>query len=147
MNRARKDAKVQLHMYISNAYFRSGKSRLARAWVERIYGPLNSSDDRDNRYKFPLQIDPIYGARPAVYAELLVLAARISMAHGQFPEATGELGEACTLDPGNRYAFKLLDECNERCSKLRQRFVSHQERQKFSAQRKLDGKSSCSPVF
>ena len=138
MNSAREDAKVQLHTYIADVYFRSGRLRLARVWVERVYGPLFSEDDRGNTYRFPLQISP--GRTLAVYAELLVVAARISIAHGQDYDAIFELREACRLDPGNLQAYQMLDECQERCAMRRQRFISQQERQKKCAQRKLDRK-------
>lgn len=84
--------------------------------MERIYGPLHSTDDRGNDTKFPLEIT---GDNREAYAQLLVVAAQISLSHGQASGAYGELQEASRLDPENKEVTPLLDRCEELLEKHR----------------------------
>ncbi|KAG6994062.1 hypothetical protein G7Y79_00047g082880 [Physcia stellaris] len=95
---ARYNAEIQLHSLIATCYLQLGNSRLARIYVERIYGPLYSLDDRANRQKFPLAN---LKGRPEAYAELLGVAAQISWSHGKWREAFCELHYAKELDSSN----------------------------------------------
>ena len=97
-HRARYNAEIQLHSLIATCYLRLGNSRLARIYVERIYGPLYSLDRRVNRHKFPLA--NLKGS-PEAYAELLGVAAQISWSHGKWREAFCELHYAKELDSSN----------------------------------------------
>ncbi|KAG7008263.1 hypothetical protein G7Y79_00006g018830 [Physcia stellaris] len=98
---AREDAEVRIHARIAALHLRAGKFRLARIYVERIYAPLVSfvrGNVRPFRRKFPLEIT---SKNWAPYAELLFVAAQISVAHGNLDEASRELYEAHDLDPEN----------------------------------------------
>ena len=53
---ARHQASVRLHALIAELYLQSGDLRLARVYVERIYGPRYSLDTRLNHQKFPLEL-------------------------------------------------------------------------------------------
>ena len=74
------------------------------------------------------------------------MAARISITHGKDHEAIDVLREACTHDPGSLSVYQMNVECHARCNARKQRLISEQNRQKNSAQRKLDGKFCCSPI-
>ena len=136
---------MKLHALIADAYLKLGKYRLARVWVERIYGPLHTWDRRHSRVKFPLQIpDPqLNGAQPAVYANLLVVAARISIIHGHDHDAIVELCEALRLDPSNETVERMIEECQTR-SEARSEAQSGRRRSKeaqqaASSERKYQG--------
>ena len=117
-----------------------GHYRLARIYVERIYGPLAGYDDRVHKVKFPLQI-PEDGALPSVYAEILVVAANISQAHGQYYEELVELDEALRLDPSNGKAFDLMVQWHSRDELRDQHWGPIRDRERRAAKRKYDGTS------
>lgn len=84
--------------------------------MERIYGPLYTTDDRGFDARFPLEIN---GDNGEAYADLLVVAAQISLSHGQASGAHDELHEASRLDPENKEVKPLLDSCEELLDKYR----------------------------
>lgn len=138
LSRALADTKVRLHHLLAEAYLRLGDYRLARVYVERIYGPLATYDDRANREQFPLRI-PQDGASPSVYAELLLVAAKISLIHGHHWKALMELSEASRLDDSNEEIKELLDQTHE-CYYLRvRRRESIRDWERKVAERKFDG--------
>ena len=106
--RARASTEVRLHSLIADAYLRCGKHRMARIYVERIYGPFYSMDDRASHQKFPLEIPSDSRVAPEAYAEVLHVAARISLVHGQEAEAIDELAEARDFDPSDTSISQLL---------------------------------------
>ena len=140
MSRALVDTEVRLHHLIAEAYLRLGKSRLARIYVERIYGPLAGWDDRVNKVKFPLEIPPD-GATPRVYAELLLVAARISRAHGAHYEALAELDEALRLDPLNKEVLEFQETCHVEVHIREHRLRLARDRERKAAERKFNGSS------
>ena len=101
---------MELHAEIGLCFLKIGKSRLARIYVERIYGPLGSSDNRGNPQKFPLRITT--GDHTA-YARLLWVAAKISLEMGDLPAACEELDYASSFDPLNPKISQRLEECEK----------------------------------
>lgn len=65
-------------------------------------------DDRGWDTKFPLEINQ---GNEEAYAELLMVAAQISLTHGQANQAYDELHEASCLDPENEEVKLLLEKC------------------------------------
>lgn len=130
---------MELHALIADAYLQLEKYRLARVWVESIYGPLHSWDRRHNREKFPLRLPEVNGAQPAVYADLLVVAARISIVHGHDRDAIEELHEASRLDPSNETVDRMMEECKTHLEARSERRRSKKAQQAASAQRKYQG--------
>ena len=114
VNRARANSEVDLHTSIADAYLQGGKYRIARIYVERIYGPLYSMDNRRNRLKFPLIIPADSQVAAGTYAKLLYVAARISLVHGRYYEADAELAEAHEFDASNIDIIQLQKQVNER---------------------------------
>lgn len=51
------DCFIRLHTSIAACYLRAKMYRMARIYVERIYGPLHCCDHRFNKLKFPLSIE------------------------------------------------------------------------------------------
>ena len=82
---------------------------MARVYVERVCDPLYGFDDRANTVKFPLQDGEMKGS-PAVYVELLGVAAKISWSHGKMHEALDELHEAQRLNPDDLKIEKQLEQ-------------------------------------
>ena len=140
MSRALVDTEVRLHHLIAEAYLRLGNSRLARIYAERIYGPLAGYDDRVNKVKFPLQISPD-GATPRVYAELLLVAARISLAHGGYYEALAELNEALRLNPLNKEVLEFQETCHVKVHIREHRRHLARDRERKVTERKFNGLS------
>lgn len=112
-----------LHARLAAAYLRSGQQRLARIYVERICAPVYNYDDGFNKVKYPLRFDRDVPASddPEVYAEVLLVAAQISLRHGKISEAREELDEASQLDLSNleidrlwKQTRKLYDSRRER---------------------------------
>ena len=121
---------------IAASFFQLKKYRLARIYVERIYGPLYSCDDRGNRQKFPLEIT---AGGHAYYAELLALAAEISFANGDKPTAHEELTYASSLDPLNMDISRRLEEFTRIWDDRRNRRRAKQRQQRRSHKRRLLG--------
>ena len=134
--RARDISEVRLHTLIAESYLRCGKYRMARIYVERIYGPLYSMDDRANHRKLPLDIPRDNQVASGTYAELLHVAARISLVHGQEGEAIAELSEACELDPWDRDIKELLEQVRARRDARIQRRYLQEEHQRKCAEEK-----------
>ena len=105
---------MQLHSYIADAYRQLKKYRLARIYVERIYRPLCTFDNRINQQNFPLQLPP--EANRTLYAQLLIVAARISLVHGQVGKAKWELRQARRLlnHQENREISIIMEEIDKR---------------------------------
>lgn len=88
--------------------------------------------------KFPLRLPAESNA--TVYAELLVVAARISMVFGNDEAASYELSEAGDLHPGNQDVGRLEKECEVRREKRggtryqRRRKTQQQKRRKYDNQ-------------
>ena len=137
-HRALDDAAVRAHIQIAECYLQLGSHRLARVYVERIYHPLNTWDSRNNRQKFPLELKP--DSNLLLYAELLEVAARISLACGNDGSACTELHAACRLDPDNVTIQRLLEQCTARLNERSTRRGEKQQQQRGSARRKLDGR-------
>ena len=142
LNRARETSEVRLHSLIADAYLRCGKYRMARIYVERIYGPLYSMDDRVTRQKLPLDIPQDNQVASGTYAELLHVAARISLVHGQEGEAIAELNEACDLDPWNAAIPRLLEQVRARRDARVERRYLQQKYQMNCAEEKHEGMRS-----
>lgn len=135
---ARNDASVRLHTLIADLYLQSGDLRLARVYVERLYRPLyNCVSPRSHKQKFPLRL-PRH-SNTATYGDLLLVAARISLACGNDGQASGELWEASRLDPANLQIVGLLDECSTRLKERSGRRNATQKRQRNCAKEKLLG--------
>ena len=134
---ARYDASVRLHTLIADFYLRTGDRRLARVYVERVYGPLYSFDTRFHTRKFPLTLPEHSNA--AMYVDLLLVAARISLACGNEGQAREELWEASNLDPANPVIGDLLEHCTARLSERGWRRRRTQEHQRNCAREKLYG--------
>ena len=135
-----KNAKVQLHTLLANAYLRSGNYRLARIYVERVCGPLACPYSRE---KFPLQIEnKARAAAPFVYAQLLLTAAKISIHHGRYGQASQELAEAIYLDPCNAEVFRLREECHAHWQRRRERLQAENERFWRILEKKFKGEYS-----
>ena len=138
LHRARDDANVWLHFIIAASFWRQKTYRLARIYVERIYGPLCSYDDRANRQKFPLEIT---AGKHSYYAELLAIAAEISFANGDEPTAREEFTYASGLDPLNLGISQRLEECTRIWDDRLNRRRAKQHQQRRSNQRRLLGMS------
>ena len=136
-----KNTKVQLHTLIANVYMRSGNYRLARVYVERVYGPLAYHSSRE---KFPLQIEnKAAAAAPWVYAELLLTAAKISIHHGgSVIQAGEELTEALWLDPSNAEVSELREECYAHWLRCHKRIWAEDERYLKRLEKKFKGEYS-----
>ena len=130
-----------LHAQIAATFLELGKHRLARVYVERIYGPLATYDNRHNAQKLPLKITTgqVHVNNPAAYAKLLAVAASISLAHGHFSEAIEELSEATELDPLNLDIRRRLKEVDDRRRVRDNRRQATLDRQKRSYVRRLQG--------
>lgn len=135
--RTREDTIVWLHSSIAAGYLNSGNSRLARVYVERIYGPLHSYDHRFNKQKFPLELPANHN--PEVYAEILAVASKISTLHGKHQEARQELSEAMNLDPANKDAQRLMEECQATCDERYYRRARQNKARDDIAERKFRG--------
>ena len=131
------DTEVRLHHLVAEAYLRLGYHRLARVYVERIYGPLASWDNRHNKEKFPLQI-PQDGPSPSVYAELLLVAAKISITHGHHGEAFAELEEAFKLDDSNEDINEFVEQRQPLWDLRADHWNSIRDREERVTRRKFD---------
>ena len=134
-----KNTKVQLHTLIANVYLRSGNYRLARVYVERVYVPLAYSFQLE---KFPLQIEKkARAAAPFVYAQLLLTAAKISIHHGSYRQASEELAEAFYLDSNNAEVFHLREECCAHSQRRFERLFAEDERHERFVEKKFKGET------
>ena len=133
---ARDDASVRLHTLIADYYLQSENLRLARVYVERVYGPLFSKNNH-RRQKFPLRL-PAH-SNTVIYAELLLVAARISLACRNEGQAREELQEAAKLDPSNIDIWRLLEQRNTRHRERSRRRLATQEHQHNCARQRLSG--------
>ena len=141
LDRACNSAYVQLHAQIAVALLQLGKCRLARIYVERVYGPFYGLDDRGHRAKLPLAITTgeVSVRNPEDYVKLLAVAAQISLAHGHDREAIEELSEASKLDPLNLEIREQLEDLETRVENRYQRRRSTQKLQRRSLESKKGG--------
>ena len=141
INRARENAKVQLHTNIARTYLQLGQLRMARIYVNRICFPLSVEDDEGYQVKFFLNLPE--DENREVYAELLFVAAQISIASGNEGHAQGELEEACRHDPDRDDIRRLMKQCKTRQKDRRQRRQERKEKtwaeQDRSYERKCEG--------
>ena len=137
---------MRLHTLIAHAYLKLRKYRLARIYVERVYGPLHSYDDRVNKKKFPLDFTPDEYHNPAAYAELLYVAAKISLAHGNGVETWGELHEAGNLDPTNLKVLELYKETRADVEERRARKYARESEERRRKDEWVAGKSFLSSI-
>ena len=136
---------MELHGEIALCFLEIGESRLARIYVERIYGPLGTSDNRGNPQKFPLRITT--GDHTA-YAWLLWVAAEISLEMGDYPGACEELSYASSLDPLNLKISQRLEECETLWAARYKRREAKQDQQRNSLLKRERGMcllNGCSP--
>lgn len=109
---------------------------MARVYVERVYGPLYSYDNRLNNEKFPLQIESnIIG----VYADLLAVAAQLSWANGDVGGAIYELCEAERLTPENPDIRQLLQMYTQHWQSLMEKRGLWRKRQQDPDKRGSEG--------
>ena len=133
LNRACNNAYVQLHAQIAAAFLQLGKHRLARIYVERVYGPLAGHDGRGHDVKFPLLITTGHVTVHNLedYAKLLAVAARISLAHGQYLDAAQELSQASMLDPLDLEITRQLRDAEDlgtrTCDRYHRRYAKQEE--------------------
>ena len=92
-------------------HLQCGRRRLARIYVERMSRSLHNFDERGYPMKFRLRLTSKHN--PLVYAELLAVAAEISMANGNYLHALDELEEASNLDPQNLRITRSLKSCEK----------------------------------
>ena len=140
-NRARDTAEVQLHAKIASTFLQLGQPRMARIYVARICLLRSVNDDDGYLVKFDLNLSD--DDNTAAYAELLFVAARISIGTGNEGEAQGELWEAHRHDPDREDITTLLKQCKTRKEdrrKLREkRREKTQGEQQRSFERKYEG--------
>ena len=109
INRARDNARVQLHTNIASTYLELGQARMARIYVERICVPLTVKDDKGYRVKGELNLPQPEEENTVVYAELMFVAAQISLAAGNEENALLELYEALCREGDREDLSKLVD--------------------------------------
>lgn len=132
----RDEAEVRLHTLIADCFLQSKQHRLARKYVERVYSPLNSYNNRSRRrQKFPLRLPN--NSNPVVYAKLLLVAAKISLASNNKGEAFRELQEAAKHDPVNQDIQILLEQCSAHLEEKNRRRKVTRGQQRASAERKV----------
>ena len=132
---ARVEAKVRLRTLIAECFLQSKQYPLARKYVERVYYPLHTYNNRFRRQKFPLRLPD--NSNPMVYARLLLVAAQISLAYNNKREALRELGEAAKHDPANQDIQTLLEQCSVSLEERNRRRKVTREQQRASAERKF----------
>ena len=115
-NQARHETKTRLSTKIASIYLRLGRRRMARIYVERMYSPYWGRDDRGSPEKFPLDFNDYPSDEPnlKLFADLLDVAAQISLANGNHMEACNKLSEAFRFDPNRLDLEKRRDEIVDR---------------------------------
>ena len=141
INRARDLADIQLHAKIASTYMQLGQLRMARIYVSRVCLPLSVKDDKGFLVKFFLNLPDDEDTR--VFAELLFVAAQISIATGNDGNAWGELSEAHRHDPDRKDITTLLKQCETRMRDRKRRQENRRQKtrgeQARSYKRKYEG--------
>ena len=141
VNRALESVKARLHAKIASTYLQLGQPRMARIYVERICLSLAVEDDKGYLVKFFLDVPEDEDNK--AYAELLFVAARISIAAGNEGNAQGELREARRHDPDREDIRRLLEQCETRQEDRRQLRESRRQKtrdgQVRSSRRRYEG--------
>ena len=111
------EIRVRLQTRLAASYLKMRKLRMARIYTERVFAPLRSLNDKHFRQRTPLDV---VGPR-ARYAELMAIAAQISLDQGQVEHAWEEIVEAITLDPTNLGNIRLSVQIKSRRNVLEER--------------------------
>jgi len=127
--------RLRLQVRLASCYLAMGKLRMARVWAERAYGPRRSYyiGRRPRKEKIPLNVESDGSVQSALYAEVMLIAARISYANDDVWEAGREIDEARRLQPPHS---KIKAETEEMRVKIlgRQAVLLHRREQRRKSQ-------------
>ena len=124
--------KVRLQARIAAVYFRSGKLRMARIYIERALDPRRPYDNRSNKL-YELYIMPWENV---VYAEVLHVAAQISYTQGDVSDAVQALKDARKFAPFNKEQQSRCEAWRDHRKSIRNRNANRAEARRLQSQKR-----------